>query len=828
MPKFISKVYQRTEDPTDPVLRAYAARADRDQINLDQFWQECSDSSNLSTTTLAALVKYDMQRQVDRGITPRAAEYLERFPQLTETTKTVVSLVYEEFCLRKESGEDLDSQQFCESYEPWRDSLLVQLAYHRELSRSALHPVPAIRFPSLGERFDRFTLIAVLGSGAMGRVYLATEDELDDRKVVIKISGSIGQEPKILAKLDHRNIVPIFALAKSDTGLRGICMPYRPGVTLEALIQRIREEALPSKARSLWEDLRASEGESATDSNERLLGWNDFPIHGSFSEAVAWIALSLSDALEYLHNQKIYHRDIKPANILLAYREGPQLLDFNLAEDPSDLQNVRASTKGGTLPYMAPEHLRAFVEVSAWNDVGRSADLYSLALVVREILTGTPPDVPSPSLSVLESIEEMIERRRQPMIPTRHFNLLVPPSLDSILEKCLAFEASDRYQSAAELSEDLRRFLARRPLAHAANSWNAERGVNWIIRNRVLASTLILVAVLLVGFSWARSPSEVADRPTLKAVDIPENPAFKAAVLQLDSARDSDWKKARESFEQLRRSYPDSAWPPLHLALTLDKLNGTNSDALNPLITEALKKSDAEAAILSRLKIHPDSSLLLASYGSLLIDLHREVEARQQLLKAIQIDPDHPNLFLLLTKLERQTNHYDQAVDYNVKAIEASIRKGRDSKTIYTQRKLLISSLARLVDDAIDKGRNVAERAKAAPHLEMIEATLSKMSTDFSKIPRAEAPAYHQFTRLLYQGLVASARGRLATDAGEFSQAKKSFDEADAFYLGAIPTISDKGQTGQKYRESIENQRKILEARRNLLDPKEKPIVSFH
>ncbi len=99
-------------------------------------------------------------------------------------------------------------------------------------------------------------------------------------------------------------------------------------------------------------------------------GWNGFPTRGTYSQGAAWIAMVLARALHYAHGRQIHHRDVKPANILLTINHGPQLLDFNLAESPHSADHAQAALRGGTLPYMAPEQIRAFLNPELWSNVG--------------------------------------------------------------------------------------------------------------------------------------------------------------------------------------------------------------------------------------------------------------------------------------------------------------------------------------------------------------------------------------------------------------------------------------------------------------------------
>ena len=206
-----------------------------------------------SISIFAALVKADLRCRFERGERPSFAEYLERFPVLGEHSDRVISLVYEEFCLFEEQGEHPDPEQFCDRYEPWRDSLASQLRYHREFSQVVGAPLP--------RRVPRAWVIASSNSGyarswakEAARVFLALDDSMGGREVVLKVSADRGNEPSIMGKLDHMHIVPVLRVAmQPERGLRGLSMPFRPGLPLDVIIKRVNPASSPRGALAIWE-----------------------------------------------------------------------------------------------------------------------------------------------------------------------------------------------------------------------------------------------------------------------------------------------------------------------------------------------------------------------------------------------------------------------------------------------------------------------------------------------------------------------------------------------------------------------------------------------
>src|SRR5581483_409729 len=152
--------------------------------------------------------------------------------------------------------------------------------------------------------------------------------------------------------------------------------------------------------------------------------------------------------------------DLKPANVLLSDDGRPMLLDFNLAEDTKLRASAERAAVGGTLPYMAPEHMEAYRDRAGRLD--ERCDIYALGVILFELLTGRHP-FPVHSGNVRVTIPRMLEDRRRPLPSVREGNPSVSPATEAIIRKCLAADPEERYQRAEQLREDLDRQLNHRP-----------------------------------------------------------------------------------------------------------------------------------------------------------------------------------------------------------------------------------------------------------------------------------------------------------------------------------------------------------------------------
>ena len=224
----------------------------------------------------------------------------------------------------------------------------------------------------------------------------------------------------------------------------------------------------------------------------------------------------LAEGLHHAHQRGILHRDIKPSNVLIAADGQPLLLDFNLAQSGDDPAHA---TIGGTIAYMAPEHLRALVgrTPALIRQVDHRSDIYSLGMVLAEMLTGHRPFAQSGSYSAIPlQIEAMALERSRAVASVRRDRPDLSWGLESIARKCLAAEPRDRYQRADHLADDLRRLLDDRPLKHAPELSRAERARKFARRHPRLASAgtvagAAALVLLAVGSALAAARSQLAD-----------------------------------------------------------------------------------------------------------------------------------------------------------------------------------------------------------------------------------------------------------------------------------------------------------------------------
>lgn len=401
-------------------------------------------------------------------------------PDREETKSRVLDRAYEEYCQLAAAGNRPDAEEFCQRFPHYRSSLF-KLIFAHQLFEEELAEDPKVlqryrlhRCPQVGEEFLGFVLLRQLGDGHFARVFLARQPKLGGRLVVIKVSEEGGAlEARVLGPLNHPNIVPILSVAQDEvTLLTLVCMPYLGSTTLEDVLDRaFVNNSQPTSARLILEAAAAGGQDPPPDGEPDPVA--QVLKEGSYTEGVVHLGIQLAEALAFIHQRGIYHRDLKPSNVLLNPQGRALLLDFNLSSGAEGGDHDAEETRvGGTLPYMAPEHLRAMGAGNTRADLkaidGRS-DLFALAVILYELLTGRHPFGQfSPQSPRKQFCQEMLKRQAAGPCPLRSLNPGVPRRLAGVIESCLAFDPGDRPQGAGKLADALRRCQTSPPLNQPA------------------------------------------------------------------------------------------------------------------------------------------------------------------------------------------------------------------------------------------------------------------------------------------------------------------------------------------------------------------------
>ncbi len=369
-----------------------------------------------------------------------------------------------------------------------------------------------------GTVIGEFEIVRKLGSGGASQVYLARQQPLD-RLIALKISAGSTSEGATLAALEHDHIVPVFT-ERIVGQHRLLAMRYIPGITLSlmliALNDRDRQTLRQVDLIQLIEEFTANDSTNIPEPHA-----TQTTLNAPFERAVCGLILELAQALAYAHNQGVLHRDLKPDNVLLTQDGRAMLFDFNVAVKIGHLNNSGATTLGGTLAYMSPEHLAAFVGTSFDSDVSdpvdASSDVFSLGIVFFELLTGRRPfHIVDAADSSVAAAREILAARISGRPVFANDQPRISPAVQSIVKKCLAIQRTNgaepvspsdstrRYQSADQLVEDLQRFLKRQRLQYATDPGSIARASRWTRTHPIQAALIVVVSVasLLAADAW--------------------------------------------------------------------------------------------------------------------------------------------------------------------------------------------------------------------------------------------------------------------------------------------------------------------------------------
>ena len=262
-------------------------------------------------------------------------------------------------------------------------------------------------FPRVGRLLAGFRLLAELGRGAAGRVFLAAQPSLGDRPVVLKVTPRGREEHLSLARLQHMNIVPLYSeQVLRDRNLQVLCMPFLGGATLAQVLECARRSAGGRADRASRSSRPSTGSRPGGPTACRPAGpFRRFLARATYVEAICWIGACLADGLQYAHERDLVHMDVKPSNVLLAGDGQPMLLDFHLARGPIARRARAPAWMGGTPGFMSPEQRQALAAVREGRPVRHAvdgrADIYSLGMLLYVALGGPVPescDVPLPPL----------------------------------------------------------------------------------------------------------------------------------------------------------------------------------------------------------------------------------------------------------------------------------------------------------------------------------------------------------------------------------------------------------------------------------------------
>lgn len=552
----------------------------------------------------------------------------------------------------------------------------------------------------------RLRIERLLGQGGMAQVFRAF-DPLLGRPVAVKLMYGespdqnlrLIREARLLAKVDHPHICKIY-----ETGLEG----SRPYIVMQLVDGRVLDVAAADL--SLTEKLH--------------------------------LFITIAEAVHAAHRIGLIHRDLKPANILVETRPGdpphPYVLDFGLARE---LEGIDATATGmitGSPAFMSPEQARGDRAL-----MDTRTDVYGLGATFYSVLSGRLPfDAPTPFETLLKVVSE------EPA-PLRRAAPRIPADLETIVMKCLEKSPDRRYDSAQALADDIRRFLAGRPV-EARPATLGYRASRFLSRHRVpvAAGFLLLAVSASFGIAYLRTQRAADERA-------------RNARLLAQSVQEIEWRMRVALMQPLRSTLPERERAVARI---------------DAILESSQRENDAE-----------DWSLRLAAAGRGQLLLGNLNPARQHLEEAWALGDRSPDLAVSLGVALAQA--YESELDALVLVRNPDVRRARRAQLDATLKR---NALERL---------RAAESATTVPP-EFLRALISFLEGNHDKAialcrqAREKLPWFQE--ALLLEGRIHAARAGDALESGDAGAFRSHQDAALAAFTSAseIARSDDRAYVG--------------------------------
>ena len=478
-----------------------------------------------TTVDQARAFAFELIRSHTAGTILSAADILEQHPEFREHKSVVIDLAFEEYTQRVEAGENIVPSEFAHRFGSIQESLQHLLQVNQFLhENSLLSSVTSLAdWPESGQEFLNFQLIEELGRGAFSRVFMATETTLGDRPVVVKVCLRGGHEAKTLGKLRHANIVPVHSVLEDErTGLTAICMPFLSRATMLDLLDAAADDSRRPWGRTILDTVgRVNQSESFISNGDRVA---NAVSRGSYVDGIVSLGIQLADALSYTHSQGICHGDLKPSNVLITDDGNALLIDFNL----SFLQNIDRQNVGGTIPYMAPELLRVISGDCRADktQLDVRTDLYAMGATLYELLSGRVPFEVLTSREPREQIaRDLLDKQRHGPRPLCSIDSSIGQNLSKMIGCCLAYDAADRPESAAEIADALRAHLR-----------VVRRVRRWISGHKRISCGFLFIAVLTCGLAAYAVHEPYSDKEYRLGTEAQQQDNLKEAARHLENS----------------------------------------------------------------------------------------------------------------------------------------------------------------------------------------------------------------------------------------------------------------------------------------------------
>ncbi|MFQ5753319.1 MAG: protein kinase [bacterium] len=522
----------------------------------------------------------------------------------------------------------------------------------------------------IGQTISHYKILNKLGEGGMGVVYKAMDITLG-RIVALKFVSAematnestkhrLMREAKACASLNHPNINTIFEFVEAEDR-SFIVMEYIEGKTLQELVNQKHFEV----------------------------------------EEVLEIALQVVDALDVAHKQGIVHRDLKSANIMLDVHDRVKIMDFGLAKLSRGSLLTQTGATLGTAAYMSPEQAQG-------EEVDLRSDIYSIGVVLYELLTGELPFKEAHQLAVMYSIVHEAPN------PPRELNPAIPAELEAVVLKAMEKDPNDRYQNFADMKTDLMELQETlyQPGTTKKSSQRVQTDLStqnfqtlfaktiYHIKSKSILKFGIPLILITAGFTaWllqgdhALNIDDSSNRIMAKSHEartwsyLNENkPDLAMKELELAVNIDPTYSTAWSTLAALniQAQKLDMAISQSKKAIDLDESNSTAYYNLAYALEEKGELDPAGSRYAEAVRIDSTFTRAYSALGNVYIKLNKPHEAINVLNTAVRLTPESEFIYLIYKNLGKayfMLNQYDEALKFLTRSLQ--LQPGEIPETIY-------------------------------------------------------------------------------------------------------------------------------------------------
>jgi tetratricopeptide (TPR) repeat protein/serine/threonine protein kinase len=529
-----------------------------------------------------------------------------------QNPENIIEQAVQQFVDAQLRGKEPDIDKFVKQYPEFESQIRKRIQSLRQIDNlfDSLMQVDdgdfgkaAPEYNLIGQKLGDFEILKMIGQGGMGAVFLARQVSLD-REVALKVISSVGgtqaknldrfkRESKVLAKISHPNIVPIY-----EVGQQGpysyFVMQYIDGVSLDKILSSIRNAKTGDKASAVMGKCLKTHTATYGDKHQDTKG-TTAEIDTDYIINISKIIISMASALDYAHKKGILHRDVKPSNILIDSDGTAKLVDFGLARAETQQSITITGEFFGTPSYVSPEQIRRPDEVDCRSDV------FSLAATYYECLT---LHTPFGGDTVNETLTQVISRE---VIPPKKYSPRLSTDFNTVLMHALEKLPDDRYPTAATFAADVSNVLEFKPIT-AKRPSITHRLYKTLRRSpqKMVVGLLLILAVVLTFVVYSTYRKEVEKKRMVGVQQLLEDADILLCQAALNTipwpvlGKERVAEHAYDKYSEVLKIDKNNQWALINRGIATLILGENVESALADF--EAAEKNNPDFCIIAQLK----------------------------------------------------------------------------------------------------------------------------------------------------------------------------------------------------------------------------------